>query len=174
MNKNRVKKAITLDVSREEMEEAFAQFAAAQADIDSVNADLDARMVQLRNEAAPRLASLEATKKQAFEVMQNFGLLHHDELFSKKKSLQCTHGIIGFRIGTPKLKTRKGFTWAAVLEVARTILPSYIRTTEEVAKDRLLADRAIDGMAEKMDRCGVVVVQEETFYAEPKTEDQDA
>ena len=89
------------------------------------------------------------------------------------------HCIIGFRTGTPKLKTLKGFTWASVLELAKEFLPGYVRTSEEVAKDRLLADRdaklTIDGaevpMVERMAKCGVQVVQDEAFYVEPKSEE---
>ena len=81
------------------------------------------------------------------------------------------HGTIGFRTGTPKLKTMKGFTWASVLQLAREFMPSYIRTTEEIAKDKLLADRDDEEMSDKMAHCGIAVAQDETFYVEPKTED---
>lgn len=81
------------------------------------------------------------------------------------------HGTIGFRTGTPKLKTLKGFTWASALNLVKEFLPDFIRKTEEVAKDRLLADRDVDGMNEKMAKCGIVVAQDETFYVEPKQEE---
>ena len=93
------------------------------------------------------------------------------------------HGTIGFRTGTPKLKTLKGFTWASALELVKRILPGYIREGEPtIAKDKLLADREADevfinvgdgdtvSMAEAMKGCGLQVVQEETFYVEPKSE----
>lgn len=51
------------------------------------------------------------------------------------------HGVIGFRTGTPKLKTLKGFTWASALQLVKEFLPGYVRQTEEIAKDKLLADR---------------------------------
>ena len=82
-----------------------------------------------------------------------------------------THGTIGYRTGTPKLKTLKGFTWASALNLVREFLPSFIRTTEEIAKDKLLADRDAEGMGEKMAQCGITVTQDETFYVEPKKEE---
>ena len=96
-----------------------------------------------------------------------------------------THGVIGFRTGTPKLKTLKGFTWASALELVKRFLPGYIRQTEEIAKDKLLADRYdevdfphSDGsgfvampLTTAMGECGIQVVQDETFFVEPKSED---
>ena len=93
--------------------------------------------------------------------------------------------MIGFRTGTPKLKTLKGFTWASALQLVKRFLPDYIRQTEEIAKDKMLADR--DGnvamavsdspsfvevpIRKAMTECGIQVVQDETFYVEPKKEE---
>lgn len=77
-----------------------------------------------------------------------FATEQREVLFTKRRSLETTHGIIGFRTGTPKLKNRKGFTWAAVLELVKTFLPKYIRLTEEITRDKMLADRDEEGMAE--------------------------
>lgn len=82
-----------------------------------------------------------------------------------------THGVIGFRTGTPKLKTLKGFTWASALQLVKEFLPSYLRQTEEIAKDKLLADRDVENIVPQMNKCGIQVVQDETFYVEPKKED---
>ena len=49
-------------------------------------------------------------------------------------------------------------------------MPQYIRTSEELAKDRLLADRDNPEMAEYFLKIGVQVVQEEKFYVETKKE----
>ena len=116
---------------------------------------------------------------EAFDVLRSFATEHRDDLFSKKKSLEMAHGVIGFRTGTPKLKTLKGFTWAKALVLVKEYLRGYIRTSEEVAKDKLLADRelvvTVDGkevpMREEMARCGIEVAQDETFYVEPKREE---
>ena len=93
-----------------------------------------------------------------------------DALFSKKKSLESAHGVIGFRTGNPKLKNLKGYTWASVTNLAKEFLPEYIRITEELAKDKLLADREVPEVAELFPKIGVTVVQEESFYVEPKKE----
>ena len=63
---------------------------------------------------------------------------------------------------------------------------TYIRQSEEIAKDKLLADRELEEvvvydtptgdprevtMCEAMAVCGIQVVQDETFYVEPKKEE---
>ena len=169
----REKKIILSGVTREAMEEAFGRYATADAEMQSINAAMDKEFVAIRERNAERLAELEQQKTESFEVMQVFATEQREVLFSKRRSLETTHGIIGFRTGTPKVKTRRGFTWAAALELVREFLPSYIRTSEEVAKDKLLADRENEQLQPLMQKCGIDVVQEESFYVEPKKEKED-
>jgi len=166
----REKKVIVSGITREQMEDAFGRYATADAEVQSITASMDKEFVAIRERHADRLAELEGQKKEAFETMQVFATENREELFSKRRSMETTHGTLGFRMGTPKLKTRKGFTWAAALEMVREFLPSYVRTTDEVAKDKLLADREQEQMPELMLKCGICVTQDETFYVEPKKE----
>ena len=170
----RVKKIIITGVTREAADEAFAKYAKADAESAKITADIELQCAKIREKYAGRLAELDAAKTVAFDTLQSFA-------FSKKKSLDMAHGVIGFRTGTPKLKTLKGFTWASALQLVKEFLPSYVRKTEEVAKDKLLADRDMevkvkDGedkvkLSHEMARCGIQVVQDETFYVEPKKEE---
>lgn len=166
----REKKTIISGVSREAMEEAFSAYATADAQQRSLTAEMDSKLVEIRASYADRLAVLESEKKEAFEKMQVFATENREELFTKRKSMETTHGILGFRIGNPKLKVRKGMTWAGVLELLKIKGKNYVRTVEEVAKDKLLAERDIDKCKAVMDACCIDVIQEETFFVEPKTE----
>jgi phage host-nuclease inhibitor protein Gam len=89
----------------------------------------------------------------------------------KKKSVDGSHGTIGFRTGTPKLKMLKGFTWNAVTNLLGEFLPGYVRTTTEAAKDKLLADRNNPEVAELFPKVGISVVQDEAFFVELKKEE---
>ena len=167
----RKKKTIITGVTREAADEAFATYAKADAQITKINAEIELACAKIREKYADKLATLTDEREQAFDTLQSFATENQAELFTKKKSLEMAHGTIGFRTGTPKLKTLKGFTWEAAKNLVKEFIPSFIRTSEEVAKDKLLADREAEGMAEKMAKCGIQVVQEETFYVEPKKED---
>lgn len=177
----RVKKIIITGVTREAADEAFAKYAKADAESAKITADIELQCAKIREKYAGRLAELDAAKTVAFDTLQSFATENQTELFSKKKSLDMAHGVIGFRTGTPKLKTLKGFTWASALQLVKEFLPAYVRKTEDVAKDKLLADRDMevkpkDGedkvkLSHEMARCGIQVVQNETFYVEPKKEE---
>lgn len=178
----RKKKTIITGVTREAADEAFATFAKADAQCNKINADIELQCAKIREKWADKLTVLQAERDTAFETLQAFAT-EHPELFAKKKSLEMAHGTIGFRTGTPKLKTLKGFTWEAAKTLVKKLLPDYIRTTEEIAKDKMLADRDSQQMregdplgpgkpmSEAMAECGIQVVQDETFYVEPKKED---
>lgn len=166
----RTKKTVMSGISREQAEQAFADFAAADARCQNLTSKMDIEITRIREKYADRLAELDAKKSEAFDLMQAYALENKDELFSRKKSVESAHGVFGFRTGTPKLKNLKGFTWAAVTNLVKELLPSYIRTSEELAKDKLLADRDVPEVAGYFPKIGVQVVQEETFYVEPKKE----
>lgn len=167
----RQKKTVITGVSQEAANDAFAQYAKADAQIQKINADIELQCAKIREKRADELTRLDAEREQAFDTLQAYATENQAELFTKKKSLEMTHGTIGFRTGTPKLKTLKGFTWASALNLVREFLPSFVRTIEEIAKDKLLADREVEGMGEKMAQCGIMVTQDETFYVEPKKEE---
>lgn len=166
----RTKKTVVSGINREQAEQAFADFAAADAKVQNLTSKMDIEMTRIREKYADQLAELETKKSEAFDLIQAYAVENKDELFSKKKSVESAHGVFGFRTGTPKLKNLKGFTWAAVTNLCKELLPSYIRTSEELAKDKLLADRELPEVAEYFPKIGVQVVQDETFYVEPKKE----
>lgn len=171
MAKTREKKVVHSNISTEKMEEAFAAYAKADAMLQKINATLDIDITKLREKRAVEIQQLSEQKDAAFDVMQAFAIENKDELFAKKKSMDTTHGVLGFRLGTPKLKTRKGFTWGAVTNLIKEFLPSYIRISEEPAKDKLLADRDSEEITPMLEKVGVMVVQDETFFVEPKKEE---
>ena len=174
---------IVTGVTRESADEAFAVYAKADAQSAKITADIELQCAKIREKYASKLAELEGEKEKAFDTLQAYALENQTELFSKKKSLEMAHGVIGFRTGTPKLKTLKGFTWASALQLVKEFLPDYVRQTEELAKDKMLADREAmvttdedplgtgKPMTEMMAKCGIQVVQDETFYVEPKREE---
>lgn len=168
----RTKKTVVTRVTREQAEQAFAEFAAADAKFQNLTSKMDLEITQIREKYADRLAELGEVKARSFDVMQSFAVENKEELFARRKSLESAHGVFGFRTGTPKLKNLRGFTWAAVTNLVKELLPDYIRVSEELAKDRLLADREKAEVAEFFPRIGVQVVQDETFYVEPKKENE--
>lgn len=166
----REKRTVYTGVTREAMEEAFDKYATADAREAKINAQMDVEITKIRTKYASELATLKAEMDVNFDVMQSFATENKGNLFCKKKSLECVHGTIGFRIGTPKLKTQKGTVWATVLENLKVYLPKFVRVTEEPAKDLLLASRDDEEVTRHFSEVGIYVDQDETFYVEPKKE----
>ena len=167
----RTKKVIHQGITSEQMEAAFAEYAAADAKLAKINAGMDEQFTRIREKYADDVARLTETKDKNFEIVQAFALENRDDLFSKKKSMEGAHGTFGFRTGTPKLKTLRGFTWAAALILIKQFLPDYVRVSEEPAKDKLLADREVPEVVNNMEKCGIEVVQDETFFIDLKKEE---
>lgn len=167
----RVKKVILSGITSEQMETAFAEYATADAKLVKINATMDEQITKIREKYSDDILKLSDQKDKSFEVIQAFAQENREDLFAKKKSLDAAHGTFGFRTGTPKLKTMKGFTWASALELIKVFLPNYVRKTEEPAKDKLLADRDNKKVSENLSKCGIEVVQDETFFIELKKEE---
>lgn len=170
MAKTREKKTVYSGITSEQMEQAFADYAKADARQQKITAEMDIQMAKIRERWQDELAKLAETKDNAFDILQAYALENREELFTKRKSLETTHGTIGFRTGTPKLKTLKGFTWGAVVNLLKEFLPGYVRTSEEANKEKLLADRESEEVVALFPKVGITVVQEETFFVEPKKE----
>ncbi|MFA5689923.1 MAG: host-nuclease inhibitor Gam family protein [Kiritimatiellales bacterium] len=173
MATKRTKKVVLTGITTEEMESAFADYATADARLQKLNALMDEQFTRIRDKYAGEIATLSDKKDKNFAVVQAFALENREEIFTKKKSLDTVHGTYGFRTGTPKLKTLRGFTWASSLNLIKAFLPNYVRTKEEPAKEKLIADRELPEVAVNFEKCGIEVVQDETFFIELKKEEQE-
>lgn len=169
----RTKKVIHTGITSEQMETAMAEYAAADARLSKINATMDEQFTRIREKYQDEITKLSEKREKNFDVVQAFAVENREEIFSKKKSMEGAHGTIGFRTGTPKLKTLRGFTWASALNLIKAFLPDYVRTIDEPAKDKLLADRDVPNVVANMDKCGIEVVQDETFYIELKKEESE-
>ena len=165
------KKTVVPPLNQNEADRVLAQYATAHAKREEINAQMDERMTQIREEYASDLEEYTERINENFQKLQMYYEVK-PELFQKRKSVETAHGLIGFRTGTPKLKTLKGFTWAVVLKLlkAKDAL-DYLRTKEEPAKDILLAHREKPETISLMANVGLEVVQEDTFYIDLKKEE---
>lgn len=163
-------KKLLSNITRGDAEQAFADYAKADAAMQKITATQDLQFAKIREKNQDQLAELERIKEEAFDKMQAYATDNRAD-FGSKKSMELAHGILGFRTGTPKLKTLKGFTWNSVTNLLKEFLPGYIRTAEEPAKDRLLSDREVPEVASLFPKVGIMVDQDETFFVEPKKEE---
>jgi len=157
------------ETTREEVESLVNQIAVCLNTRREIAAAKDAQKLAIDEAFASELSSLDETIKKHTALVQQWAEAHPAE-FVKRKSIDFASGTIGFRTGTPKLKTIRTTKWEAVLEALRLVkrLHAYIRTEETVAKDKLLTDYANSIVSgEDLATIGLKVVQEESFFVEP-------
>ncbi|MDX9907092.1 MAG: host-nuclease inhibitor Gam family protein [Bacteroidales bacterium] len=168
----REKKPVIAPLSLEQAEQIMSEYAMLDARLSEITARMDQKITQIREQHQDDLQQLADKRQEKLTQLQLFAETNK-QLFDKKKSIDMAHGILGFRTGTPKLKTIKGFTWPAITNLLKKALPDYVRTVEEPAKDKLLADRdkpEVKSLFNK-DGIGCEVVQDETFFVELKKEE---
>lgn len=163
----RQSKKLIAEVNREAAEEAFARYNNCVSRLEVQQGKMNSEITAVKEKYETNISKLQDEKDEAFEMLQAYAE-SNPELFQDKKSLDFTHGTIGFRTGMPKLSPRKGFKWPAVFELVKQRLTKYIRTKEEVDKEALLADRNV--LADQLKDVGLEVVQDETFYVAPNLE----
>lgn len=133
--------------------------------------DLEAMNLAARYE--PSLAPLRQALNEKAEVLERWAAAHPEE-FGNRKSIEFTSGTIGFRTGTPKCKLLKKWNWDLVLAAIKarfkgSLSDYFVRTKEEVDKEAILGEYAAKGVdKETLAQVGVEVVQEESFYVDPK------
>lgn len=167
----RVSKKVVEGITAEEFNDALGNYASADARINTINAKMDEKFTKIREEYASELKELTESQQQDFEIMQTYCTEQKDVLFANQRTIETVHGTVGFRTTPPALKNRKGFTWAAVLELVKVKLPTYVRTKEELDKESLLAARNTDEVSKLFPSIGVEVVQSETFGVTLKKEE---
>lgn len=164
----RIKAKAPVIKTREEMEVLVGDIARLKTFQHQTTAAMDQRITEVRSEYEQQLGDAEAELGPMVESVRAWAEAN-PEAFGKHKSLDLLHGVIGWRIGNPTLKTLSGWTWDSVLEKLKsaTTYAGFVRVKEQVDKASILAQREtlLDGDLRQM---GVRVVQEESFFVEPK------
>lgn len=155
---------------RAEMEDVVREICELSIMEDDVRVRMDEELLRVRENYEALLADLKPRVDRLLERAEAWAEEHPHE-FGTRKSIVMVHGTVGYRTGTPKLKTLAKWTWAKVLTVLQAQFPEYVRRREEVDKDRILADR--QKLGARLPEIGVKVVQEETFFVDPARENRE-
>ena len=164
----RAKKQVLANIAEADYQENLAVYAKSEAEIRKINAEIDLATQKLREKHADKLDNLSKAKDASFDVVMQYAE-EHPELFEKKRSIETAFGILGYRLGTPKVDRRKGFTWSACLELLKAKFPQFVKVKEDINKEALLADKTLS--ENDLKTVGVEIIQNDTFYIDLKTEE---
>ena len=162
------RKRITRETSLrswDDVNEALRQIAEKQSAVDSILGRYNEAEARRRKAVDEKVNPLKADIERLEDQMHWFCEDSRQD-FGNKKSRELANGMVSFRTGTPKLKTLKGFTWNAVLELLKRSVfkEKYIRVKESVDKEKILLDYASKEITpDVVETMGVVVAQDETF-----------
>ena len=157
--------------SATEAQECMKDYTVANSSLKKIEAEIELKVQKVREKYQPKIESLSTDKEENFQQLQAYALENREALFSKKKSLEWVHGVLGFRTGTPKVAKKMGITWAAMLDLFKSQSKTeFIREKQELDKDRILSSRDDEAIMKELEGLGIRITQDETFYVEPKEE----
>jgi phage host-nuclease inhibitor protein Gam len=159
--------------TREEADALLGDLAALELERRRLTTELDGIITAAREHYEAPFAALggQIDAKQA--LLHAWADANRAE-FGTRKSLDMTHGVVGFRLGTPKAKTLLRKPWAAVLDTIKAFgLLEYVRTKEEVNKEALIADYQQRNIGDDtLKKLGIQIAQEESFFVELRLTEQ--
>lgn len=166
----RQKKKVFMAVTLENAQNASELYAITSNKLSKVEAAMNEQINRIKSKYQDTITELKDSLEEPMELLQVFAQ-EQKETWGKKKSLELLHCTIGFRTGTPKVTKSKGFTWEGITEIVSKIFPDLVRTKTELDKDAIIALRDEDGFKKIKDNCFIDVVQDETFFVQPKVEE---
>lgn len=103
--------------TREEMEEIVRELCELSIQQDLLTAQRDEYIMEVRERYKASLAEIEPRIARLLDRAESWADAHPEEF--RGKSIEMTHGIVGYRTGTPKLVTLARWTWAKVLDALK-------------------------------------------------------
>ena len=168
MSKHRIKSVSTAPQTRLQMEELVGEIMDHKLREISLKARMDKELQATRERYQDDIEWVQGKLEAATTSAREWAEAHVEE-FGKARSLEMIHGVIGWRIGQPTLKTLSGWTWDRVLDGIRAAadMMGFVRVKEEVNRQGILAAREQIGV-DKLRLYGLRVTQSEEFYIEPR------
>ena len=168
---NRIKLPQTI-LTRLRAEEILGEIATLKLEERDQKNAMDRALTSVREQFEAPLDSLAKQIGDKTALLETWASANPDEFPRNRKSIEMLHGVIGYRTGTPKLVKLAKWTWDRVLEKLQELdLLAFIRVKSEVNREALIAavgeGRLLSAEARQL---GVQVVQDESFFVEPKLE----
>lgn len=169
---NRRSVKVLNELTREEALQALRDHAEASAKLGKINAQVESSIQRVRDKYASEQDSLKTTISETMKKVQKWAQDNREEEFGNKKSKDWGVGLIGFRTSTPSVKFDRGFKDKALGLLKELKLTAFIRIKEEVDRDKILESREDPEIMQKLNTCGLKVVQDERFYIDLKEESE--
>ena len=169
MKKTRIRIVEKNAVTRDEAESLVNDIALTENRRRILTAEMDEKILAIRENYAPALDTCAESLTHMTALVQAWAEAN-PSAFAPKKSVEFPAGKVGFRTGTPKLKTLAGWTLARVLDKLNS-LPwgaAFVRVKSEVDKEAILAQHSQGNFQPaELREIGCKIEQDESFFIEP-------
>lgn len=169
MKNKRIKVQLPTVTTREDAEAVMNEIALIANNQRKLIADRDAEVLKIneRYEASLSVCAENLTAKT--DALRVWAETNPDQFPKGRKSIDFVSGNLGFRTGTPKLALiNRSWKWETVTNAVCSYLPNFIRSKPEVDKEAIIAQRDDEAIQFALPKCGIKVVQGESFFVEPK------
>jgi len=172
MSQNRIKVTTTAIKTRAEADSVLGEIRSLTIQRNTALLKKEKEVVAIEERYKDTLDGIGKELEVKSELLQGWATQNPTE-FGTLKSLELTHGRIGWRTGMPKLVKQAKETWDNMVNRIRDNLGgAFVRSVEEVDKAGIIkahGESPFDPAQLRL--AGVKVVQEETFFVEPKIEE---
>jgi len=125
---------------------------------------------EAEQEARAKLTTAHAPKlelKHEYELgLEDFVTAHRGDL-GDKKTKKLKHGEVSFRLHPPAVKSSKGMTWAAVINLigaSKKWADKFLRVKKEINKDAIIAAHGAKTIkVQELTKLGMEIEQKESF-----------
>lgn len=163
-----MRKATATKITEAQYSAALTDYVKADARKQTITAKCNEEVAKVNNKYKDELDSLAKQLIDRYDIVKSYCEQNREQLFSGVQSIKVNTIKIGFRKGTCKIVTCEGVTMDDVLvRLKKKKLNDYVRTTEEVDKQKLIADSEEKKIVSALPALGIKFVQEETFFITP-------
>jgi phage host-nuclease inhibitor protein Gam len=166
----RRKKVQVIAPDKSELPAIMKSYKDAESELKKIQAEKELKIAKIREQYTDREMQYDTVLSICTDKLEAYAVANRESEFSKKKSMELSHGSIGFRVGQWKVSQRLGFKVAQSLALLRDKAYRFVRQKEEIDKEAIINEREREEVMAIVRECGLELTQEETFYIKTKEE----
>lgn len=164
---------LTQQINRARAEELAGEISTLILEKNSKKIEMDRLITEIRTPYESAFEDLDKAIDDKTALLETWAAANPDEFPRNRKSIDMVHAVVGYRTGMPKLKTLIKWTWTKVLDaILAAKLERYTSVKVAVDKDKIISEHnQLLITNETLKPLGLAVVQEESFFVEPKLQE---
>jgi phage host-nuclease inhibitor protein Gam len=168
-----MKKADIIRLTRDEISDHVGRYTEAKIRKDKLTARQNKELDEIRARYEEQLQACDESMKENRDVCEKWADAHPEQ-FAQARSLEFARGTIGYQLGKPAFKARKGNSLEVIIRglQATNWGRKFVKVVAETLVDKEALIAARDTItAEQRAEIGFDIVQEDRFYIDPRQDE---